>query len=86
MGRPDALLADRGHLDQRGQRARAGRAAQLRRRRNVVSPEVEQRLIRQVFGLVGLQPPLADTDIEKTNINGDHRLRPACCWSAAHAV
>ncbi|GLZ30878.1 protein kinase [Lentzea sp. NBRC 105346] len=41
----------------------------------LVAPEVEQRLIRQVldevFGLAGLEPLLADTDIENININGD---------------
>ncbi|AHH98548.1 CpaF family protein [Kutzneria albida] len=41
----------------------------------LVQPEVEQRLIRQVldevFGLAGLEPLLADTEIENININGD---------------
>jgi pilus assembly protein CpaF len=41
----------------------------------LVALEVEQRLIRQVldevFGLAGLEPLLADTDIENININGD---------------
>ncbi|MGK3206885.1 CpaF family protein [Amycolatopsis sp. MEPSY49] len=41
----------------------------------LVAPEVEQRVIRQVldevFGLAGLEPLLADTEIENININGD---------------
>ncbi|MEV6242690.1 ATPase, T2SS/T4P/T4SS family [Lentzea sp. NPDC051838] len=42
----------------------------------LVPPDVEQRLINQVldevFGLAGLEPLLADTEIENININGDH--------------
>ncbi|HEX5115987.1 MAG TPA: ATPase, T2SS/T4P/T4SS family [Pseudonocardiaceae bacterium] len=41
----------------------------------LVPPEVEQRLIRQVldevFGMAGLQPLLADAQIENINVNGD---------------
>lgn len=41
----------------------------------LVTPDVEQRLIKQVldevFGLAGLEPLLADHDIENININGD---------------
>ncbi|MBB5890628.1 CpaF family protein [Kutzneria kofuensis] len=41
----------------------------------LLHPDVEQRVIGQVldevFGLAGLEPLLADTDIENININGD---------------
>jgi Flp pilus assembly CpaF family ATPase len=41
----------------------------------LVPPEVEQNLIRQVldeiFGMAGLQPLLADSQIENINVNGD---------------
>ena len=55
--------------------AEAHAQAEMRQAHDLVRPEVEQRVIAavldEVFGLAGLEPLLADTDIENINVNGD---------------
>ena len=55
--------------------AEAHAQAEMRQGQDPVRPEVEQRVIAsvldEVFGLAGLEPLLADTEIENININGD---------------
>ncbi|GAA1029185.1 MULTISPECIES: CpaF family protein [Amycolatopsis] len=55
--------------------AEAHAQAEMREGQDPVRPEVEQRVIAsvldEVFGLAGLEPLLADTEIENININGD---------------
>jgi len=55
--------------------AEAHAQTEMRQAHDLVRPEVEQRVIAavldEVFGLAGLEPLLADTDIENINVNGD---------------
>ncbi|GAB3474233.1 CpaF family protein [Amycolatopsis cihanbeyliensis] len=58
--------------------AEAHAQAEMRLAHDLVRPEVEQRVIAavldEVFGLGGLEPLLADTEIENININGYDRV------------
>jgi pilus assembly protein CpaF len=58
--------------------AEAHAQAEMRQAHDLVRPEVEQRVITavldEVFGLAGLEPLLADTEIENININGYDRV------------
>jgi len=55
--------------------AEAHAQTEMRQAHDLVRPEMEQRVIAavldEVFGLAGLEPLLADTDIENINVNGD---------------
>ncbi|MGY6655376.1 CpaF family protein [Amycolatopsis sp. TRM77291] len=58
--------------------AEAHAQAEMRQAHDLVRPDVEQRVITavldEVFGLAGLEPLLADTEIENININGYDRV------------
>jgi pilus assembly protein CpaF len=58
--------------------AEAHAQTEMRQAHDLVRPDVEQRVIAavldEVFGLAGLEPLLADTEIENININGYDRV------------
>ncbi|MET8763058.1 ATPase, T2SS/T4P/T4SS family [Lentzea sp. NPDC004782] len=79
----EAILTDAAEAHAQAELHNSGTGGML------VPPGVEQKLIRQVldeiFGLAGLEPLLADTDIENININGD-RVFIKCADGRRHRL
>ncbi|MFJ8965354.1 CpaF family protein [Lentzea sp. NPDC102401] len=93
-GRPPMDGPGRQHLAQAilTDAAEAHAQAELRNSASggmLVTPDAERKLIRQVldeiFGLAGLEPLLADTEIENININGD-RVFVKCADGRRHRL